>query len=87
MAVGGQHNRGGLQQGHLAGEGQTVDLKCSLPGSNAAAKFECTRVHENAVWPASGPQNCITPGSDVGALTATLLRTSSTSSTSEKSSN
>ena len=32
MAVGGQHNRGGLQQGHLAGKGQTVDLKCSLPG-------------------------------------------------------
>ena len=27
-------------------------------------KLLCTRVHENAVWPASGPQNCITPGSD-----------------------
>ena len=25
-------------------------------------------MHENAVWPASGPQNCITPGSDEGSL-------------------
>ena len=30
-------------------------------------------MHENAVWPASGPQNCITPGSDDTAWTRSGL--------------
>ena len=29
------------------------------------AKLWCAWVHENAVWPAWGPQNCTIPGSDV----------------------
>ena len=48
----------------LAGEGQTAYLKCSRQILMQPAKLWWTWVHENAVWPAWGPQNCIIPGSD-----------------------